>query len=766
MLTELSEIYNYKVETNALLEYINFKNENPDFLILFQIGSFYETFFEDAKIFSQITGAQYTSRTFKNGIEIAEAGVSLPFVNSFIKKLLQENIKLCICSELKDENGKVFREITRKFTKGTIVEDEFLESSENNFLMAIKFDNEYEIAYADVSTGQIYKTKCNQKEYRTELDKISPSELLIPENQTKIFKNILSKYNVTVIDDKYSELSCENIIDKYCKTTQKDFKTKLNKIIEYTPTSYMALDEITRKNLELTRTNYMMKKRGSILWFLNYTKTPMGIRLLKKFLNEPLLSVEKIKERLDAIEELLNTPQLIETAQNILSRFSDLTRNCSKLSNTTISPKEMTTLAKNAFLLNEIKILIEHLKSKFFKINNEKLNKVLKLANTINLALKKEPSQEIKFGGIINEGYDSNLDFLNSELNKLYKKIEKYKISQQKKLNIEELNITSSPSIGYFIELPSRYLSIVPNEYMKKTSTSKILRYTTNELEAIEDEINALKFKINECEYQLFKNLRIIASDFTQIIRDLANDIALIDVILSFAKCAQVNNLSRPSFNSKTLIITEGYHPSLLKLNNYLVKNDTELNEGDMIILTGANMSGKSTYLKHNALICILAQIGSFVPAKCANIVISDRIIFRQNSNDDIVNNNSSFMVEMNDLKYILDNISNNSLILLDEPAKSTNAKESGAIARACCEYILNHFKTRAIIATHNFELTKIEAKYDNAKNYVIGLNSNDGIIKDRKIRKGVASQSMAINTAKLAQLPDEIIKLAQEYMK
>ncbi|MBR2069570.1 MAG: hypothetical protein IJ877_07405 [Candidatus Gastranaerophilales bacterium] len=760
MLTKFDDIFNIEIESNPLREYKDFKNENLDYIVMFQIGSFFETFFEDAEIFSEVTGSALGSRNFKGKINIIESGVPKNSLNSYIKILLNNGLKVCICSEFIDENGGHYRAITRKYTKGTVVESEFLESAENNYLMAINCkNNTYNISYADCSTGQFYKTLGDFRQCRNELEKISPKEVLIPKNQEKLFKDIILKYNTTILDDNYFEEKIEDVIDKYCKNTQINFKSKLDKIVEYKCESFMALDEITRKNLEFTRTSYLQKKRGSFFWFLNYTKTAMGMRLLKKYLNEPLLSIEKITLRQKAVEELVCNPDLINKIQEVLVKIGDLSRACAKLSNATISPRDLLNLVKSASFLKDLKEILSPLKSEIFKINDIKLNKIIKLSNIINSALKQDCPAELKTGGIINSGFDVELDFLNEELQNLYKEIQNYETAQKKALNLDKLHINSSPAIGYYIELPKENDLKAPKEYLKKNSTSKCTRYTTSVLKELEQSITAKRYKIYEIEFQLYQKIRLYAGDFVDLIRQLAKGIAIVDVITAFAKGAVENNLSKPEFLGNDITIKEGYHPSLLKLNNEIVKNDTDLKANSIIILTGANMSGKSTYLKHNAIIVVMAQIGAFVPASKAVLPIIDKVFFRQSTPDDIINNNSSFMLEMNDLKFILDNATDKSYILLDEPAKSTAEKEGGEIAKAFCEYILTKYKTRAMIATHNLELTKLEEKYPNTvTNYVVG-GSDKANVLDRKIRRGTAKQSFAINTALLAQLPKEMME-------
>ncbi len=758
-----------KIKSTLLKEYLSFKRENYDSILLFQVGEFFETFFQDAKIFSQITGATLTSRSFKEIGEVAQAGVPVKSVDIYIKKLLNENYKVCLCPQFKDENNNFYRKITRTYTKGTIIENDFLDAYENNYILcAYHKDGICYLSYADVSEGQFYKTKDTFEKIKIEIEKISPDEFLICKNQENIFKDLTKKFNTTVLDEEYFNCEIiENSILMYCENTQKQYMAKLDKIIEYKINTFLTMDEITRRNLELTRTKRFLKKKGSIFWFLNYTKTPMGARLLKKYLSEPLLDKAQIQIRQNAIRELIQNKKLITSFENIMEQFCDLSRICARLSNTTIYPKDLFQLVNNSKDIENLNNLCNKLKSSLFKIKQKELKKVLDITKEIKLAINENTSNDVKSGGIINDNYNSNLDYLRSKLKKISQDILSYEAQQKILLKTDKLKINSSASIGYYIEIPSSRQNSVPKEYLRKQILSSCARYTTEKLKEYEQEYFNLKFQINELEYSIYCEIRKRASEFVSVIRSLAKDIARIDVIVSFSRCTLVNNLSKPNFNSEGLYIKDGFHPSLIKLNNDVIKNDTNIDNSTMMILTGANMSGKSTYLKYNAIICILSQIGCFVPAKSANVTILDKIFLRQGSTDDIVNNISSFMVEMNDLKFIIDNITNSSLVLLDEPAKSTNAKEGAAIALAFCEYLLNHFEAKTIVVTHNLELTNLENKYPKkAYNYVIGsTNQENAAIQDRKLKRGVVQSSFAINTAILAQLPAEIINNAKSYL-
>ena len=768
MLSNHTEIDLSKTTSRILIEYIPFKKSNTDSIVFFQIGEFFEVYFEDAYKFSQITGAVLTSKTIKDVGEIPQCGFPIACLDNYIKKILDNDCKVCVCKQYYcEKTNSFYRQISRKYTKGTILENTFLNAYENNFIAAIsKLDNVYyNYSYADVSTGQFYVTKATFQQVIFEIDKIEPSELLIISKNAEEFKKILSKYNTTLLGEEFFSLKADEIIEKYCKITQREFCVELNSALWYDIENYLTMDEVTRINLELTRTKRFLKKRGSIFWFLNCAKTPMGIRLLKKCLNEPLLDIGLIKDRHNAVEELLQDLNLFDELENVLKGFCDLSRICSQISNSTIYPKDLFQISKNSKILEQMNSLCLRFNSKLLTLDKNKIDKLSDFANEIKKVLKEDANNELKSGGIINDGYYPNLDYLKNKLNNCDIDIKNYQTKEQNRLDIKNLKIAYNKILGYYIEIPTQKALKVTSEYTKKQTLSSCIRFTTPLLRQLEQEFFNLTYQINELEYELYCQLRKRALEFVDVIRSLAYEIAVIDVMFAFAKCSKINNLVKPEFSNSGLKIKNGFHPSLLKLNNEIVKNDTDVDDGNMIILTGANMSGKSTYLKHNAIIVLMSQIGCFIPADSAEISIVDKIFLHQGSSDDIINNNSSFMVEMNDLKFILDNITNRSLVLLDEPAKSTSAQEGGAIARAFCEYVLERYNAKYIIATHNLELTKIEAEFPNkAFNYVMGNDCLNSL--NRKISKGILSTSCALNTAILAQLPQELITKAKTYLE
>ncbi len=771
MYYKFREINEILIKDTYLEQYTEAKKSCIDGVLLFQIGAFYEAYFEDAKILSDLTGITLTKKYISKLGEFISAGFAVQNLYGYLKTFLDNGLNVYLCEEIresKDSSELIKRTITRKFTPGTIVEKELLDCSENNYILALYYKNNLcEISYADTSTGQFYKTKGTLAQTKFEIEKINPKEILICKNQEKTFKNIIQDYlTIHLEEDFFINREIDEVIVDYCILNQKNYFAKLSKISSYKIEQYLTMDSLTRTNLELKRTKLQQKKKGSLLWFLNYTKTSMGIRLLKKIIDEPLLDIKKIKERQNTISELLKTEGLLEEFENALENLCDLSRITTKIINSTIFPKELLVLfscSNNVIKLNN---LTEKTKSKLLLMDKNKVKKVVFLANEINRAISKDAPNNHKDGYIINKNYNAELDYLKEKLNECLNKIDKYEQKLINEFNIPNLKIGKSNLIGYYIEVPKGKTSQLGNEFIIKQTISTCSRYTTPALQTNEQEINSLKFKIYEIEEEIYKKIKNYAKKYSQTIRELSKDIAYIDVFVSLAKCAKINNLSKPAFNENHIGIKNGFHPSLIKLNNEVVKNDTDLKNNSMIILTGANMSGKSTYLKFNAIVPILAQIGSFVPAQKSDLTIVDKVFLRQGSTDDIINNNSSFMVEMNDLKFILDNATNNSLILLDEPAKSTNTKESGAIVKAFLEYLIRNFKAKTIVVTHNSDLTTLEEKYPQIVfNYAIG-NDNSYIINDRKIRRGIMKTSSAINTAILADLPQEIISKAKKYLE
>lgn len=776
MIQNLNQVDKSKIQKTSLFKYIAIKEKCTDGIVLFQSGVFYDSFFEDAVLVSKITDYSLNIKTITAIGDYHQTGVPKASLLQSVKKLLAENYKVYVCEQYDDERKDTGeRYLSRIFTRGTVFEKELLESAENNYILALYYkDNVYYLSYADVSTGQFYKTKGDLKNIKFEIQKIAPKEVLISAQQEEILKELLTDYYIERLDEaQFRDFSIDDVIVNYCQFTQKSFFAVLDEVVEYELETFLMLDNVTRRSLELTRTKKYLKKKGSLLWFLNYTKTSMGARLLKKTLDEPLLDVKLIKKRQNAIGELVNNKELLDKYCAALENFCDLSRICAKLSNSTIQSKELLLIVYCSDNLKKLRDLSKITKSTLLTIDDTKTKKVLELSDEIEKAITKtsfdeDKGMEVVVGRktIIKEGYSAKLDFLRIKLKEELNLLHAYETKLRNKFKIKELIIDVSDTINYYIEVPNNKIkNITDPGFLKKHSSIKFTRYRTDKLEEHALKIQSLAYQVRQLEDSLFNKLREYAKQFIETIRNLAKDIAKIDVLTSLACCALENNLTKPVFNEGGFKIEGAFHPSLIKLNNEIVKNDTLLEDNSMIILTGANMSGKSTFLKYNAIIPILGQIGSFVPAQKSSLTIVDRIFLRQGSTDDIINNNSSFMVEMNDLSFILEHATNRSMILLDEPAKSTSTHEGGAIVKAFLEYILNNFKTKSIIVTHNIDITKLEQKYPSRIfNYTIG--SEKSAFNDRKIRPGVARSSSAIKTAILADLPQEIIKLAEKYLE
>ena len=769
MLTSINDVDINKIESSVLIEYLRIKREYPDCVVLFQIGKFFLTFFEEAKLFSQLTGFVLNARNFKGVGQIIQCGFNAS-VNPeyYIKLLLKKGRRVCLCPEFKDKNGDSYRELVRIYTSGTVIESEFLDANENNYILAVcKTDEKVYIAYADVSTGQFYRSKGEYSEAIIEIEKIEPSEILIMDSQKDDFVNLLSRFNTVLLNDNYSDDCPKANIEKYCKLTQKEFCSKLDESIDYEINNYLSMDLITRKSLELTKNKRFSKKKGSLLWFLDYTKTSMGARLLKKFINEPLLNIEKINKRQEAVKELIENPDSLALCVNVLQNFCDLSRGCSRISNQTILPKDLLNLANNSMFLEGLDNVCSKFKTPLLKLNKQKLDEIINFATQVQMAIKEDASPELKGGNIIKDGYNAELDYIKNQLSKLDKNLAKYEDELKNKFDIKKLKIAKNSGIGICIEVPPSSAYKISGDFYKIQEVYTCVRFTNEKLREIQKDYSDLTLKANKIEYKLYCELRSFSTQFVDAIRALAHEIAVIDVYISYAKSALDYNLVCPNFDSDGIYVNDGFHPCLLKLQNDVVKNDTKMNNGDIFIITGPNMSGKSTYLKHNAFIVLLSQIGAYVPACKATISIVDKIFFRQSSTDDIVNSNSSFMIEMNDLKFILDNATDFSLVLLDEPAKSTSEKEGGAIARAVCEYLIQKTNSKIMVATHNLELTKMENDFPKrALNFVIGDNEFcSSTVIDRKIKRGVVKSSLALNTAKLAGFPEEVLELAKKYV-
>ncbi|MBQ2645027.1 DNA mismatch repair protein MutS, partial [bacterium] len=561
----------------------------------------------------------------------------------------------------------------------------------------------------------------------------------------------------------------------YLYETRKSNLPKFDTIKTYDLSEFLSLDVNTARNLELLYTNREKSKYGSLLWAVDRVKTNMGARLLKKWITQPLKDINKINHRLDAVEELINNSRMTSELTSILSKVYDIERLAVKLSNSSANPRDLIAIKNTLLLLPEITDILKNYKNEFFQIN-QNIDDIVDFANIIEKTIKPEAPVGTKDGGIINDGVSGELDYYRELLNGGEKKLAETEANEKERTGIKNLKIGYSKTFGYFIEVTNSNLGLVPPDYIRRQTLTNAERFITEDLKNFETEVSAARYKSVETEYKIFSDLREYAKEYTDKIKDIAHRFAVIDVLLSFATVSIENSYVRPIINDSTeLYIKDGRHPVLekiLPMGKY-VPNDLKLRaninnstDTQFMILTGPNMAGKSTFMRQNALIVIMAQMGCFVPASYAEIGIADKIFTRVGASDDLSLGQSTFMVEMSETAFILNSATEKSFILLDEIGRGTSTYDGVAIAWSVAEYIATKIKSRTVFATHYHELNVMPRKFDQIKNYRITISEKDGEIEFiRKIVKGSASKSYGVQVAKKAGLPECVISNAQKLM-
>ena len=807
--------------TPMMRQYLEIKTKNAEILVLYRMGDFYECFFEDAIVLSKDLELTLTHKEAGSIGHVPMAGLPAKALDSYVLKLLEKGHKIAICEQMEDPataKGLVRREITRTITPGTITESNILKANANNYLAAtykIDENNTYALAYTDITTGEFKACKGKLDLIISELARISPSEIIAPIKAQKILpfqivpeevidlpeeitnyytcskvgrdyfnddsskKVLLDLFNVQSIesfckDKKHQGLNCAGAIARYLFETQKDMSPKYNKIEIYELSDYVLIDYSTRKNLELTETIREKNKYGSLLWVLDSTKTNMGARLLKKWISQPLKNISEIEKRLNIVEEFVNNPRLRIELTDILSKIYDIQRTSMRLTNGTVNPRDFLALKDTLAMLPELVQTLNQLKSEYFDkdlLNNEELQS---FCNIIDRTIDENAPLQIKEGGIIKAGVDAELDYFKDLLTGGEKWLDNFKEQEKKRTGIENLKVQYNKVFGFFIEVTKSNLHLVPDDYIRRQTLVNAERFITEELKKHEDEVLSAQTKTINLEYKIFCNLREYAKEFATQINDVSEIIAQIDVLLSFASVSAENNYTRPQIVSEPdLEIKNGRHPvveKILPLGSY-VSNDINLKADStttpqFMILTGPNMAGKSTYMRQNALIVILAQIGCFVSADSAKVGITDKIFTRVGAVDDLSLGQSTFMVEMVETANILNNATKNSLILLDEIGRGTSTYDGVAIAWSVSEYIATKIKARTIFATHYHELNVMPVSIPQTKNYRITITEKDGEIEFlRKVVPGAASKSYGIQVAKMAGLPKEVIARSENLM-
>lgn len=792
--------------TPMMKQYFECKDKYPDCILFFRLGDFYEMFFEDAIIASKVLEIALTGKSC--GLEERAPMCGIPFhaANSYISKLVEAGYKVAIGEQMEDPQsvkGIVKREVIRVVTPGTVLEGNLLENKKNNYLMSLyKVNDKIGLSYVDISTGETNATCIGKDKIIEEIAKVSPSEIILNDISFKedlkniaimgniyINENFDEEYlNINILSEYFSEeyLSTlrfdeDNLIKNslcillnYIYNTQKQITSNINVINIYNPQEYMVLDMFTRINLELTQTIRGSKKKGSLLHVLDKTSTAMGGRLLRKYVEEPLVKKKKIDERLDVIEEIKNDFSLREDLIEILKNVYDIERICGKIAFEKVTPKEMINLKNSIEKLPLLRERINSCDGTTIKKYIESMEDLKDIYELINEAIMEEPSITIKDGNIIKSSYNEELRELRDISKNGAFMIKDIENREREKTGVKSLKIGFNKVFGYYIEITKVNLANLDLEgrYIRKQTLSNAERFITEELKEIEDKILHAEEKIKALEYDIFVKIRQIIYNNIDRIQNVAKIIANIDVFTSFATVAHINNYVKPNINiDNKLDIKNGRHPVIENIvgEENFVPNDTYLNTGENIIniITGPNMAGKSTYMRQTAIICLMAHMGSFVPADYANIPICDRIFTRVGASDDLSQGQSTFMVEMSEVSHILKNATDKSLVILDEIGRGTSTYDGISLAWSIVEYIEKNIKCKTLFATHYHELTELENEFDEVKNYSIAVKDDgENIIFLRKIIDQAADKSYGIYVAKLAKLPDEVINRSSEILK
>lgn len=808
--------------TPVMQQYLENKRQNPDAVLLYRLGDFYETFFEDAVLLSKELELTLTGRDAGAVYgRVPLAGIPVKAVSGYLERLVNKNIKVAICDQLEDPKfakGLVKRGVTRVITAGTLTESDFLKQNSNNYICAMFKDEKsdiYGFAYADISTGEFKTTQAPLNLITAELARIMPAEIIAPSVAQKVMpfqivpdekidlpERIQKLYNcskipASVFDTQFAENNLKAIFQTkslesfgfskyklgfraagallaYVWETLKNNIPKFERIETYELSEYMIMDGSTRRNLELVETLREKNKYGSLLWAVDKTKTNMGARLLKNWICQPLKDVKSIMDRQNAISEFVDKTNLRKAVIELLEKMYDIQRLSTRISNSSASPRDFLSLKESLFALPELLECTNNLENNPLQKINDYIEEIKDFTNLIDRTLLENPPMVIKEGGIIKSGVNGELDYFRDLLTGGENWLKEFEESEREKTGIKNLRVNYNKVFGYFIEVTNANLSMVPSEYIRKQTLTNGERFITEELKKHEDDVLSAKFKSTELEYKLFCDFREYSKEFVTKIREIAECIATTDVLSSLAEVAVENNYCKPEIDeSDDFIVKNGRHPVLekiLPLGEY-VANDLDLKSNTMdatqfMILTGPNMAGKSTYMRQNALIALLAQIGSWVPADYVKLGVVDKIFTRVGASDDLTLGQSTFMVEMIETSFILNSATDKSFILLDEIGRGTSTYDGVAIAWSVAEFITNKIKARTIFATHYHELNVMTKTYPQIKNYRITIAEENGEIEFlRKIVQGGASKSYGIQVAKMAGLPSSVIKRSQDLM-
>ena len=798
--------------TPMMKQYMQTKEEYKDCILFYRLGDFYEMFFDDALTASKELEITLTGKNC--GLEERAPMCGIPYhaVDSYLNRLVSKGYKVAICEQVEDPKtakGIVKREVIRVVTPGTNLDTQGLDETKNNYIMCIVYmADRYGLSVADVTTGEYLVTELDsQTKLMDELYKFMPSEIVCNEAfymsgldlddlknrlhmaiyslEAWYFDDALCRetlqehFKVASLEGiGLSDYECGMIASgallKYLEETQKNSLSHMSRLTRYATGNYMVLDSATRRNLELVETLREKQKRGSLLWVLDKTKTAMGARTLRKYVEQPLIDKKSIVKRLDAVAELKDNAICREEIREYLNPVYDLERLVGKITYQSANPRDLIAFQSSLSMLPSVKCILKDMESDLLKEIYEELDPLEELCDLVGRAIQEEPPLAMKEGGIIKDGYNEEVDRLRKAKSEGKNWLADLETKEREKTGIKNLRIRYNKVFGYYLEVTNSFKDLVPDYYTRKQTLANAERYIIPELKELEDTILGAEDKLCALEYELYCEVRnTIAAELTRIQRT-AKAVAKLDVIASLALVAERNNYVRPKINEKGVIdIRDGRHPVVEKMipNDMFIANDTYLDDKKqrISIITGPNMAGKSPYMRQAALIVLMAQLGSFVPASSANIGLVDRIFTRVGASDDLASGQSTFMVEMNEVANILRNATSKSLLILDEIGRGTSTFDGLSIAWAVVEYISNSklLGAKTLFATHYHELTELEGKISNVNNYCIAVKEKgDDIVFLRKIVKGGADKSYGIQVAKLAGVPDPVINRAKEIVE
>lgn len=793
-------------------QYFKIKEQNKDSILFFRLGDFYEMFYDDAKIASKELELTLTGRDCGQAERAPMCGVPFHSCEGYIARLVAKGYKVAICEQTEDPataKGLVKRDIIRVITPGTVMESSMLDEGRNNYICCMFSDSKkIGLCFCDISTGELYATEISGSDsvnsLTSQLASYNPREILIGGDIVKIkslpafIKSKLSAGVEMLRDESFDNKLCTDTVNmqfgeetqciadsqvlinaigaliNYLKETQKNGLERINKIELYSDKQFMNLDYNTQRNLELTATMLNKEKRGSLLWVLDKTKTAMGKRLIRSWLEHPLLNVSAINNRQSAVEELVNNNMLRLDIMDALSGIFDIERLMTRIVYGSANGRELRSLAAALQKLPQLSELVADCSAKYLKKVYKEIDLLEDIYNLIDSAIVEEPPFSVREGGMIKKGYNPDLDILLTDMNDSKGILARIEAEQREKTGIPKLRVGYNKVFGYYIEVTNSYKDLVPENYIRKQTLTNCERYITQDLKDIEGRILGAKDRSVAMEYTLFDEVRKTVANNLERIQKTAKAIAVLDVLVSLANVAADNRYVRPEVNLSTVIrLKDSRHPVVEALLNDtpFVPNDVYLDSaGERVaIITGPNMAGKSTYMRQVALIVLMAQMGSFVPASSATIGVVDSIFTRVGASDDLASGQSTFMVEMSEVANIVKSATSKSLLILDEIGRGTSTFDGMSIARAVLEYCADRKKlgAKTLFATHYHELTVMQDLLDGVKNYSIAVKKRgDDITFLRRIIPGGADDSFGIEVAKLAGLPNSIINRAKEILK